>query len=159
MRGSLLSIDPGDHTGWAYYKQNEELYPIVGQLTLSKPKKKVLTMHEQLSQLWERFDALLTSLMPVSCAIEDVQLWGGSLISNTSAKRGDLFKLSKLIGGYGYLCYKHSVNTIYIPAMEWKGQLTKDAIKHRIKKINGVVYSTDHITDAVGIGLHMRGYL
>lgn len=79
--------------------------------------------------------------------------------SMASATRGDLFKLVYLIGQLSI------GNGEFIPFMiaprEWKGQLPKEEVIRRIKKLCPNVGSAigNHEADAVGMGLALQGVL
>lgn len=152
-----LTIDPGDHTGWAYWNGTNE--PMVGQYNVSKSKNMVLT-EDDLAYLMERFSNLLDKFdVCTRVYIEGVELWEGSLRSMTSAKRGNVFKLAYLVGGYFNEARRQGIETRILPAREWKGQLPNDVLERRLRALNGVVYASDHILNAVGIGFSRVGLL
>lgn len=156
MINDILTIDPGFHTGYAYWTGNND--PITGCFNLSRGKK-VVTIEDQLNDMWLKFSALIKTLEPVGCIIESVEHWGGSLKSRTASSKGDLSKLSYLIGGYSYICSKKGISFKLVPAKTWKGQLPNSALVGRVKMINGKEYPNDHILCAVGIGFAEEGLL
>ena len=152
----VMSIDPGDHIGFAYWKG--DLYPIVGQIELPYGKAKLDTMETQLAFLWSQFSSLLTKYKPTIVYIEGVEFWMGSLKSVTAAKRNNLSKLSYVVGGYSNEAMRRGIEVRILPASQWKGQMSKEIVMRKINRINGQVYQTDHISDAVGIGMSRMGY-
>jgi hypothetical protein len=108
--------------------------------------------------LWGKFDEILEEYYPDVCFIEGVQLWG-SVKSQTSAKRGDTFLLSYLIGGYCHLCTTRGVEFHIINPSTWKGQLPKEVVHKRIHKLlPELKYDlSEHTMDAVGLGLYVNG--
>lgn len=152
LRG-FLTVDPGEHTGWAYWSGTNK--PLTGQIRPAKTRE----LEPGLIHHWGEFKALLASCRPCTVIIEGVEIWEGSLVSMTSAKRGNLFKLAYLVGGYTQIANSKNIEVEIIPARRWKGQLTKDAVRSRVKRFNGQLYRTDHITDAVGIGVAIMGKL
>jgi len=155
----VLTVDPGWNTGYAFWEAHNKL-PDVGMFKVSKAKS-IASTEARLSDLWCKFEDLIDKYMPKLelCIIESVQLWEGSLTSMTAARRGDIFKLSMLIGGYAKVCMDRGVDFEFLTAQQWKGQLTKKAVELRVKRRIGQVYAADHITDAVGIGLSLMNNL
>src|SRR4030042_5074012 len=92
-----LSVDPGDHSGWAFWTGT--LLPRVGQFNVSRGKQ-VKILEDELSCQWKEFCQLLDNLHPKIVFLEGVEFWEGSLKSVTAAKRQNLSKLSYLVGGY-----------------------------------------------------------
>ena len=152
----VLTVDPGDYTACAYWEGNDN--PLI--FTLKPTQDDLKQSHEfQLMGQWRRFRAVLSEVKPRNVYIESVSVWSGNLKSQTAAIRGNLMKLSYLIGGYCAMCMEHQAPFTLISVQEWKGQLSKDAVKSRVKRCNGRRYSNDHIVDAVGIGFSIMGEL
>ena len=152
-----LTIDPGDHTGWAYWIGDS--CPIVGQYNVSVKKDMILTeddlafLMRKFSELLDRWDAC------TRVYIEGVELWEGSLRSMTSAKRGNVFKLAYLVGGYFNEARRQGIETRILPARQWKGQMPNAVLEQRVLRLNGQHYPSDHILNAVGIGFSRAGLL
>lgn len=151
-----LSIDPGDHTGWSYWKG--DLYPLTGQINLSH-RKSIKIQEDELSWQWMNFSALIDKYKPAYVYIEGVEFWEGSLKSTTAAKRQNLSKLSYLVGGFANEAVRRGIAVRIIPARIWKGQMSNDILKRKIYRINGQYYESDHIDNAVGIGMSRMGLL
>lgn len=155
----VLSIDPGDHTAWAYWRNS--FAPEVGQINLNR--NDCTDIYSQLQHMWNEFDLLLTSLKPNVCIIEGVEVYKGSFKSNIASKKTrsqdvpSLFKLAYLIGGYMNICDNHVVEFKVVSFGEWAGQLSEEAIKVQIKYIMKKQYSSIHKYCAVGIGLNFLG--
>jgi len=151
----ILTVDPGfGGTGWAYWLGNE--YPIFGVIK-ERAKIKSRSDEERLSLLFQEFRILLRQYNPLGVVLESMQLWT-SLTSQTSASRGDLFLLQTLVGGYCAVSTEFSISFRMLTPMQWKGQLSKEALRSRITLINNQRYP-DHAEDAVGIGFHLAGVL
>ena len=152
-----LTIDPGFNTGWAYWQNS--LYPITGMFSLKRAKK-VKLLEDQLSEMWEQFEALLKVYRPELCYIESVETWRGNLRSSVATSSGANYKLAYLVGGYSKLCVQYNCSFRLIPAKIWKGQMKKNTCALRVKRATGLQFGKkDHITDAVGIGLSRMGVL
>lgn len=152
----VMTVDPGMNTGIAYW--TGDLKPITEYIRFTK-KNHVIPEPMQLQELWNEFDVFLEVYKPEKVYIEAVNYWSGSLKSKVSASRGNLSKLAYLVGGYMELAQSKKITVELIPVTKWKGQLTKEATKLRVKLANGETYRNDHITDAVGIGLSIMGIL
>lgn len=142
----ILTVDPGLTTAWAYW--NDTITPEVGEFKC--PRR--LNQIERIDFMAKQFYAVLMRFVPQCVVIEMVEMWGG-LKSRTAAVRGDTFNSALLIGAYTIRARDAGANVILLTAREWKGQLSKDATAWRVKKINGQTYDSEHITDAVAIGL------
>lgn len=156
MFENILTVDPGINTGYAYWKG--DLQPITGYFNIVRGEK-TKSFEKQCGFMWDRFEAVVKTFKPVNCYIESVEQWSGSLKSRTASIKGDLSKLSYLIGGYGHICTKNNVSWILISAKKWKGQLPNKILANRVEHINGQSYINEHVTCAVGIGLSRMGLL
>ncbi|MFA7135582.1 MAG: hypothetical protein WC125_06945 [Bacteroidales bacterium] len=150
-----LSIDPGDHTGWAYWKG--DLYPVTGQINVSHAKS-IKMQEDELAFQWQKFSELLDVYPGLRYVyIEGVEFWEGSFKSVTAAKRQNLSKLAYLVGGFANEARRRGIETRLLPAREWKGQMPNAVLKAKILRINGQDYPSDHIDNAVGLGMSRMG--
>lgn len=160
----LIAIDPGDNTGIAVFSEKNPI-PFETQLIKESSKTKKLSKDERLKLQSEKFYWYINDLLDtfdvknneIYFVIEGVKHYGGDVKSTAASTRGDLFKLAYLVGSYFYIgtCFTEHVR-IVLPT-EWKGQMTKDGVKSRVKRRIDQTFSTDHVTDAVGIGLKELG--
>ena len=147
-----MTIDPGlnGHTGWAKWYGN-----------IPTPYKTGVTK-AWTGEHWEQ-EARLTALEILTASngvnavfIEMPEFWAGSVKSYTSTAKGDLFKLSFLVG-----CISAALGTVPLNLLtprQWKGQLKKAMVDRRIFAAIGKEYP-EHISDAVGMGLFLKGML
>ena len=154
-----LTVDPGDVTGWARW--GITLQPEVGSFTYDSEFKKKGRI-AQIYNLSENFADVIRKnvqhgLRINQVVIEEVSIWEKSLVSMTAAKRGDLFKLSMVIGAYICKCGQMNLPVKLVKPNDWKGQLPDDAVARRVTMINHVQYPNPHIYSAVGIGLNETG--
>ena len=150
-----ISIDPGDHSGWAYWKG--DLVPIVGQFNVSHSKK-IKILEDQLAFQWEMFSELLDKYAETKYVfIEGVEYWEGSQKSAMAAKRQNLMKLAYLVGGYANEARARGYEVRLLPARQWKGQMSNKVLERRVLSINGIRYTSEHILNAVGIGFSRMG--
>ena len=159
----VMTVDPGisdlGSTGCAYW-------PILRgrpeQTTLLRcPPDSGLagkSWHKRSLEIGREFGEVLRIWKPLRVYVEFPQLWGDSAKSLASGTRGDILKLAfhvgvlaREIGANGATLYPLLVNT-------WKGQLQKSAVDARTLRRLGRAYP-NHISDAVGMGLHLMGEL
>jgi len=150
-----LTVDVGDHTGWAFWDGQQDPKDW-GMLVLDKH---IDGMENQLGNMQIQFKYLLEELKPRLCILEGVEFWAGNLRSVTAAKRGNLSKLSYLVGMYGASCFERGISIRIIPAREWKGQLKDPMVLSRVQDLTGIQLkkSEQHIADAIGMGLSLQG--
>jgi len=164
----VLFVDPGlGGTGYAFFEWiNTAAKP-------SKVEKPSLSgvIKAPRNEAWDnrvwsycvRFSGILSSLPVKEVVIEFPELFSGSAMSQASAGKGDLFKLTYLIGGLADRAreYTGRLPILMIPR-DWKGQLPKDVVIKRIGKTYGDDYMNqinDHEADAIGMGLSAQGRL
>jgi len=151
---NILTADTGENTGLAYWRG--DLYPEVHEFKVTNRKA---TRETKLSDLWDKFHSYISNLLRVDlCIMEMPELWGDDTKSLTATKRGNLFYLSLIVGGYAGICHAYRIPFQFVTAREWKGQHSKRVTASWIKNINGITYKSDHICDAVGIGLWHFGW-
>jgi hypothetical protein len=152
-----LTVDPGMHTGWAYW--NEHNTPELTDLFYFKPERgRVTKLYMQLSSLWQHFAAVLKVCEPDEVIIENNALWWGNAKSVVAEQSGALHTLTLLTGGYCLQCENYNARWSLVQPQKWKGQLTDDALKAQIKILINREYR-HHEQEAVGIGLWKMGKL
>lgn len=155
---SILCVDPGFHTGYAYFHNENDFTPIFGTIELMKDKK-VQSLERRMTHLFIHFDSIMESFSPDVLIVEGVKLYQSSK-SQISGLQGDLFQLAYLVGGYCSKAEQRSVPFKIINAVEWKGQLTKEAVEARVKRLNSkLIFKDTHAMDAVAIGFNHYGHL
>jgi len=161
-----LFIDPGlVGTGYAYYP---ELY-LSGNKAHFEPPVRFGNVYPKKRSRWELksqelcawFDGFTNGIKPNVVIIEFPELWVNSTKSFTATVKGDLFKLTYLIGGMGDIVRRNGVyNLVLVTPMEWKGQLPKKVVESRIKKRFPKLENVDdHSADAIGMGMAAQGIL
>lgn len=185
---ALLAVDPGiNGTGWALWKSRSAL----GKRLSSEP--------DMVGVMRKRFDSFVgatnwladelyvaTGMARWTCSAHRSAVCGcgpkpAIIVTcefpefQTSASRsmgwmrGDLQKLTYLVGAIGYMTYarlaeKNHPGSLFepVPVSQWKGQLPKTVVESRIRDTlgNRVCERLDiktHAWDAVGIGLWRLG--
>ena len=160
----VLTIDVGDNTGWAYWVSTCEFngkYPIPHSYGQYSHKESDIVEND-LNFMAGEFEDLIGGFSEgVKLVIlEGVELWGDSLRSLTSARRGNLFKLAYMVGMYANICRQHGIEFRIVPARQWKGQMNNDMVSGRVTRMTGIKVKKkfQHMVDAIGIGLSTMGY-
>ena len=141
-----VTVDTGLVMAWAHW--NGTYYPRYGEFTCNRGLSQV----QRILLLSVLFEEVLERTRPKTVILEMVELWEGNDKSRMSAVRGDTFGLALLIGAYINVAGHYVQNISLLTAREWKGQLSKEATAYRVECINGIKYTSEHITDAVAIG-------
>lgn len=86
----------------------------------------------------------------------------GSAKGYAATTKGDIYKLATLVGMFGARTIETPFRFEIVEVSVWKGQLPKDIVEKRIRRILGEDACTrlgikTHAWDAVGIGLWKRG--
>jgi hypothetical protein len=152
---NFLTIDPGMTTAWAHWKL--KTLPEVGQFKIDPKCHK--TMQTKFEYLWYEFDLIIKIKKPHMVYIEGVEFYQFSHKSSISARTGDLFTLAYLIGGYCNICDNWNIQYRLVPFREWGGQLTPKAVQSQVKHLTNQEYESQHVYDAVGMGLWAKGLL
>jgi hypothetical protein len=154
----ILTVDPGIHTGIAYFQFATTQCPVIYEINAGKGK-----IEDRIRNLSEQFQEVIIlvnkSRTVVECYIESVEWWEGDLISRTSSSRGNLSFLAYIVGVYSAVCFQNNIKVHLLPARAWKGQMSKEVTAERVRRVNGMTYKSSHLTDAVGIGLSLQGVL
>jgi hypothetical protein len=171
MGGILFSVDPGHGgTGLAVFRPglepSLELYDTC-ILTATTPadwqlrNDKLVMLFESKLRGW-RTDLVEANKLAIgggmrcTVAIEYPAFMQRGIVSS---QRGDITKLTFLVGRYAQVASSLGMHYKLVPVNDWKGQMTKDAVRARLRRI----YDTEqlpfksHAEDAVGIGLWVMG--
>ena len=142
-RKSLLTIDPGENTGWAYFTND------------IKPEATGCFTSKSFDCLQVRFQYLLIKYDPDIIVMEDVQSMG---LRSTAANK-NVNKLNRIIGIYISICNNLQIKYKMVTVSKWKGTLKNKVLRKWVKDITGIDYHPVHTLCAVGIGLNERGVI
>ena len=156
---SIISIDPGvSGTGYAVWDEKRWDFVVPPTHVGIVPIPKNIGWMPKCLEIVSAVDVLVGFHNCRKVYIE-YPAYHQSNAGQMIARRGDLVKLTFLAGMIAGRIHAHP---ILIPVMTWKGQLPKNVIEYRIKKVLGekacATYKS-HIWDAVGIGLFAKGKL
>ena len=143
----IITIDPGIDAGYSIW--NDKWNLIKYGIILGKGKN----WEEKMQDVAKKLKALVMTYGATKGFIEEPKKYHGTF-GNMVADRGDLVKLSIQVGYIkGYL----GIPVESIPVILWKGQLPKDVVIKRIKRLLPKAKATSHDWDAIGIGLFLAG--
>ncbi len=146
----FITIDPGTHLGIAIWNYTD-LAPIHAFELNGNFRFKMLT------GVIKAMSVEAPDSLRVYC--ENASLMKGSTKGIVTAESGALVKLAQSIGRIIQICEICEVPITLIPVMKWKGTLPKKVCEDRIRRIlpDIATKTSDHIIDAIGIGLHVKG--
>jgi len=153
----LVTIDVGVNTGiCVYHHKTIELTTLLKE----KAAHKKLNVSERVMFLADQVEDFLSKnrISPEITLIEGVQVYGSSQKSMASTLSGDTIMVAYMTGAFAAVCSTHSRFTRIVLPRQWKGNMNKDVVKARIKRVTDIDYP-DHIADAVGMMLSLRGVL
>lgn len=152
----VLSIDPGTSgCGWAIWditrRKNWELlrYGVFVPVKLRGNDTNDLQRWqyeaEQVSETVAGIGKYCESMY-----VEYPSVFGGGV----AAQSGAIVKLATLVG---MIMGGFQGESILVPVVNWKGQLPKEIVAKRVKKILPNCKAESHAIDAIGIGLYLQG--
>lgn len=159
--GRVLCIDPGlGGTGLAFWNElSKGMNPADPDLCVLHHFPDSYGWLARVKSLTDNVVTSMKQTKPDWVVIEFPKLWGSSEKSFTSAARGDLFKLTYLVGNIGREVVAATFRPpVLVTPKEWKGQMSKDVVHRRIKRALNISYG-EHVADAVGMGLAIMGAL
>lgn len=151
----IITIDPGiagtGYAIWAILNNTEWKLLKYGVIQISsghwKMKRKTIARKlTKLGRIWKASDVF----------IENPRTFG-SVKGKMVAQRGDLVKLAELVGYLEASFNLYDIRTHLVEIINWKGQLPKEVVIKRIKRIYPNLKAKSHDWDAVGIGLYLKG--
>jgi len=156
---NFLTIDPGYNTAIIRWKKISGM-SVKFNYWLHKPIKFEINSMPKILTLWSMFDCYLKcntddeSPVIEYVYIEGTSLYQENLTSLASASKGYLFELTGLTYGYIRICQQYGISCKIIKPNEWKGQMSKDAVKGKIKrKFPHLDFKNEHIMDAFAMGV------
>lgn len=143
-----ITIDPGTNgCGWAVWGSDWTLkyYGVLSSGSKNWDIKR--------DEIAKKLKKIVTNYGVTKGYIEEPQKFHGTF-GNMVADRGDLVKLSIFVGYVeGYL----GIEMERVRVLDWKGQLPKDVVIKRIKRLMPKTRAKSHDWDAIGIGLYLKG--
>lgn len=143
-----ITIDPGTNgSGYAIWDKKWKL------ITFGVLVAGCIEWEDKMEDIAKKLRTLVLRHKIKKAYIEKPQKFHGTF-GNMVADRGDLVKLSIFVGYVkGYL----RIPVESVDVISWKGQLPKEVVIKRIKRILPDVKATSHAWDSIGIGLFIAG--
>jgi hypothetical protein len=165
----MLSVDGAKGTGWALWDVSSsharaDLRPPlhVGNIVPVKgmPWEQAIDWTcMQIDEVFNRFNDSRKEAFIDEVVCEYPQ-YMPSFKGQTSAASGDLVKLCIMYGRINQIAVYHSATFKGVEVSKWKGQLSKEAVIHHVRKRLGDAVCarySNHVWDAVGLGLNEKG--
>lgn len=148
--GLWCSLDPGQNTAIAYWQQGD----LIGYSHYFGVGKDWDT---KVDSMINQLDTALKTTTPLSLFFENPKFFSIGT-GKVAAQSGSLVKLTTLVGVVRALCVRRGIQAIPVEIADWKGQMSKEAVKARVeKRLGRKIDEVDHILDAIGIGLYVQG--
>ena len=146
MERRILAIDPGVKLGYALIT-SEGVIKKVGELKIE---------YDDFRASAEKVKVLISTLDPSEIVIEVPEYWA-SYKGKIYASKGFLVKMSMLVGIILGIAHIKKIKVFSLAPRDWKGQLPNKLVKQRVEYLLGKSYKSQHIIDAIGIGLFHLG--
>ena len=154
MVNNFLTIDPGSNIGGAFFHNAKPLFTFVVKDNINKSD----AWEKRIIRILKDFEEELVAPRQFSnlVYIERPIYMEATQKGRIAASSDSLHKLTTMYGAILNLLFKAGFHVEYLKPWEWKGQLNKKQLAHRLKLLTGTVYP-DHVADAVGIGYYILG--
>ncbi len=153
----FMTIDPGINIGAAIFKYGK-FEPLLTKSIIGDQKKWEVTSQLVLHQYKIFLQPLKSNFPELGTIYIEQPQYMDSFIGRTAATSGSLFKLCCIYGAMFYISRELGFSIIPLEITKWKGQMTKEMVANRVFRKLGKHYE-NHICDAVGMGLHLKGIL
>lgn len=152
----FISVDPGSEgTGVALFGPLTDTPKVIQNLNSSHKE-----WNKKCDEICYKFKAFLKFHVPYSLGLkifcEQPQFFE-SFIGLTAAKGQTPIKLTVLFGRLWQISTDIGIDFIPVKINDWKGQMNKQQTATRVSYLIKQEYKTTHETDAVGIGLFIKG--
>jgi len=159
----IITIDPGiDALGWAVFDDwgcdffTDLKAPIDSGVCRTNKKDPWLVKTDDMAfkvgELFSKYKG--SDCYHVAC---EMPKYMESAKGKVAARSDALVKLVFIVGRIAQVCHEYGIQFQPIPVGQWNGQLPKKIMEARVRKRLGISYR-EHEYDAVGIGLHLKGY-
>jgi Holliday junction resolvasome RuvABC endonuclease subunit len=151
-----MSIDPGiAGTGWALWRPQKDDPQKYGSISVHNKTQ----WNQRAVEVAERVGAVAVRNSVEVAYVEEpafMQSAGGQV----TAASGSLVKLAFTVGCICSRLESLEIDAILVPVRDWKGQLSKETVEDRLRRIFpnlADLKAPTHVFDAIGIGLHAMG--
>ncbi len=155
-----ITIDPGVPSGWAIWDANWNLLNYgIAKDSGSEAEDPFLNWQERMAQVTaEIIHHIAVMEMNLKSRVREIYIEYPSVFGGgVAAQSGAVVKLAVMVG---YIAGKCKVSYIeFVPVNKWKGQMPKDVVEKRVKRLLPGCKATSHAVDAIGIALYLQGRL
>jgi Holliday junction resolvasome RuvABC endonuclease subunit len=155
-----VSIDAGLNgcglSAWSLREWLESCPPIACRNIYARSGEWYERAYELVAKVLE----FLSEYAPETVFIEYPEFMPDSVKGYTAAAKGDLLKLTFLVGALAQALQAAGYRVVLVPVHVWKGQLSKKIVEARIKREIPEVVKLNpksHSWDSIGIGLYAKG--
>jgi hypothetical protein len=156
IKEPFLTIDPGINIGIAGFFPEIES-PVLTNVILP-PDSGSWELRSQLVLFKFEYELNKYKDTYKVAYVEYPQYMENGSAGKNAARSGGLVKLCANWGVICYILRKAAIQVRDVEIGKWKGQLDKNKIDARIERRLKVKFP-NHVADAVGIGLHLKGLL
>lgn len=153
-KASYMTVDTGINIGYAIFHPESQLPRRTGLLSVPSLGNWSIRAMAILNAWTDTLQSL--SPRPKMIYLEEPQFLDSSK-GITAATSKNLFKLIYMYACTHYIAKINQFPVTNLP-IQWKGQMGKKMVDERISRILGETYP-EHISDAVGMGLFLKGKL
>lgn len=168
---SILSVDPGVNTGWAFFRLARHRPDVLATGSIFGGKYgKPWSLRAQ--GVTKEFHNVLITMAPAQVWLEQPKA-----ISSTSSLSGSQFKLDAIFGMLVGVCIVRKVPWFMIRIRDWKGQVPKEVSTQRTKVAMGLNHGlnaqrsererarlpdwyprSEHSWDALGLAVYVNNH-
>lgn len=150
---ATMYCDPGIRgTGLAYWGHPSRVQPDWTESLVPKISKGA-EWTKRAEDILRRFKQALIKTMPTVLVLEDQAVFEASAEGYAASKDGSLIRLAQITGAFAGVALLRFMDVYFLPVVTWKGQLPKHVTEQRIIKFTGMRYDSNHVYDAVGMGI------
>ncbi len=160
MNYHVMTIDPGvSGTGFAIWDRKAWKDQMVASLEkryFLKPKYCGTISYKNTTKHITMIKKLCSTYKVISVFVEDaaaMQGAKGKMVSNS----GRLVVLAEFIGRFQEMLSREGIRCQLVPVAKWKGNLPKEVVARRVRRIWPGCNAKSHAIDAVGIGYYLTG--
>ncbi len=160
--GYYITVDPVVNIGIALFSSKSNI-PSKTYL-IKPPSGKIVVWENDFYPILWNFNKTIQGIwhfnvnqIPLIMYIERPRFMQ-STMGKVAASSDALVKLASIYGACCYIAKSIGYEVKPLEIMKWKGNLSKEQVNHRIYKAINKDYN-NHIADAVGMGLYLKGLL
>lgn len=155
-----ISIDPGiTGSGVAVWHASSWKEPNGLVAVYNLYPGKCIFWEEKMEAVCQKLEAIFDAYGPIGHVFIELPHYMAGDGGHAFASDGGLTKLAACVGAFCHLAWSRGAKVTTYPVRQWKGELPKEVVISRIKRIMETehVRPAKHAWDAIGIGLYAKG--